>query len=67
MSIVLRSIYVPEMTTPDPDSLADLIADCADIPAGIRTARESIPMPHRAAGWAVTDACLDQVREIEDY
>lgn len=47
--------------------MAELIADCAEIPAHLSTAHESIPLPAPAARWTVTDACRNQVRDIEDY
>jgi hypothetical protein len=55
------------VTTPDADSLAELIADCAQIPAGLRTADRAIPLPRTAAGWSVDDACVDQVTELDEY
>lgn len=55
------------MTTPEADSIDELIADCAEIPTGLRNATSAIPLPRRSAGWTVPDTCLDQVRDIEDY
>lgn len=47
--------------------MAELIADCADIPAGLRTSTTTIPLPRTAAGWSVTDECVDQVRQLDEY
>ncbi|HEY0806717.1 MAG TPA: hypothetical protein VGD84_16705 [Pseudonocardiaceae bacterium] len=55
------------MTAPDADHLTDLIADCTDIPAGLRTARPELPLPRLAPAWSVTDACMAQVRELDEY
>ncbi len=55
------------MTTPEADSIDELIADCADIPAGVRTAAAVIPGPRGATGWTVPDACVDQARQLDDY
>jgi len=55
------------VTLPEADSIDELIADCADIPAGLRTAAPVIPGPLAATGWAVPDACVDQVAQFGDY
>jgi hypothetical protein len=55
------------MTTPEVESIEELIADCAEIPTRLRSATSAIPLPRLAAGWTVPDSCLDQVRDIEDY
>ncbi len=55
------------MTTPDDGSLAELIADCTEIPAGLRTGGVVLPVPRVAASWSVTDACVAQVREFDEY
>jgi hypothetical protein len=47
--------------------MAELIADCADIPAGLRPAAEDLPAPRTAAGWTVNDACLSQVQQLDEY
>jgi hypothetical protein len=47
--------------------MAELIADCADIPAGLRTPTGTIPLPRSAEGWSVNEACLDQVRQLDEY
>jgi hypothetical protein len=55
------------VTTPEADSMAELIADCADIPAGLRPAAEALPSPRTAAEWVVDDACLSQVQQLDEY
>lgn len=59
------------MTTPEADSPAELIADCAEIPAGLRTARDTIPGPRSAVNrppdWAVDDTCVAQAARFDDY
>lgn len=52
---------------PEPDTLAELIADCADIPAALRTYDQVLPVPRRAAPWQVDDACYAQVNDLEEY
>jgi hypothetical protein len=52
--------------------MAELIADCADIPAGVRAAPRDVPprdvpLPRTAAAWSVDEACLAQVRDIDVY
>src|ERR1700754_3543127 len=54
------------VTTPEADSIDELIADCADIPAGVRTAAPVIPGSRAAAGWTVPDSCVDQARQLDD-
>ncbi len=55
------------VTASDADSLADLITDCTEIPADLRTARPELPLPRLAAAWSVTDACIAAVRELDEY
>lgn len=54
------------MTTPEAETIDELIADCADIPAALRTPVTAVPPP-RAGDWAVTEACLEQVSELDEY
>jgi len=51
----------------DPETLDQLIADCADIPAALRPHDQVLPVPRLAAAWTVDDACFAQVRELEEY
>ena len=57
------------MTTPEAETIDELIADCADIPAALRTGRTpvtAVPAP-RAGDWSVTEACVEQVSGLDDY
>ncbi len=47
--------------------MAELIADCADIPSHVRTAAPDLPTPGTAAEWSVDDTLLAQVRDIDVY
>jgi hypothetical protein len=55
------------VTTPEADSIAELIDDCRTIPAGLRTGRQELPLPRSAAAWSVNEACIEQVRELDEY
>ena len=55
------------MTTPEPESYAELIADCADIPAALRSGEHDLPGPRVATPWEVDDEAYAQVRELEEY
>ncbi|NIH87854.1 hypothetical protein [Amycolatopsis granulosa] len=54
-------------TMTEPETIAELIDDCADIPADLRVARASLPRPPAPGNWAVDDACHAQVAGLEDY
>ncbi|HEX6356532.1 hypothetical protein [Actinophytocola sp.] len=55
------------MTTPEPESYAELIADCADIPAAITTSGRDLPDPREPAPWEVDEATFAQVSSLEEY
>ena len=61
-----RSTFI-SVTTEEADSMAELIADCADIPARVRTAPHDIPLPRSAAAWSVDEVCLAHVHDIDIY
>jgi hypothetical protein len=44
-----------------------LIADCADIPAGLRPPRREIPPQGTARTWSVNETCLRQVQQWDEY
>lgn len=50
----------------EPETMGELIADCADIPRSLRT---EIPRarPGAARTWAVDDDCHAQVAELDLY
>jgi hypothetical protein len=56
-----------KVSTPEVESMAELIADCADIPATVRTAPPDVPSPRAAAAWSVDETCLAQAPEFDDY
>ncbi|WP_410643112.1 hypothetical protein [Amycolatopsis sp. lyj-346] len=50
----------------EPETLSELIADCAFIPATLQA--ESLPMsPVTAEPWQVDEACHAQVAELDAY
>jgi hypothetical protein len=55
------------VTTPEAESFAELIADCADIPVALRAGEPELPGQRAASPWEVDDVTLDQVRGLEEY
>jgi hypothetical protein len=55
------------VTTSEAESYAELIADCADIPAAIKTCEHDLPTPRAASPWEVNDATFAQVSSLEEY
>jgi hypothetical protein len=55
---------VPE---PEPETLAELIADCAAIPPSLRAEQARLPAPRAAAPWEVDDTCLAQVSGLDEF
>lgn len=58
------------MTTPayhlEPESIGELIADCAGIPSSLQA--ENLPLPRQSAPpWTVDDRCLAQVADLDAY
>jgi hypothetical protein len=53
--------------TTEADSLAELIADCADIPVSVLDCQQRTPLPPLAPRWEVTDVCHAQVRDLDEY
>jgi len=50
----------------EPETLSELIADCAEIPAALQA--ENLPLPHvTAPPWKVDEACQAQVADLEAY
>ena len=50
----------------EPETLSELIADCALIPATLQ-AESRPPVPVTARPWAVDEACHAQVAELDAY
>jgi hypothetical protein len=53
--------------TTEPETLAELISDCADIPEGLRLQRMVAARPPTPGNWAVDEACQAQVAGLDDY
>ncbi|HJQ45187.1 MAG TPA: hypothetical protein VJ870_02530 [Amycolatopsis sp.] len=51
----------------EPENLAELISDCADIPHDLRVRREAAPRPPAPRGWSVDERSHSQVAAWEDY
>jgi hypothetical protein len=51
----------------DPDSLDELIADCADIPDALCTCHLPVPPPRAATPWEVDETCLAQVIGLDEF
>lgn len=50
----------------EPETLSELIADCAHIPTTLRTG--DVPLPRvQAPPWQVDEACHAQVAELDAY
>ncbi|GAB3571552.1 hypothetical protein GCM10027445_27020 [Amycolatopsis endophytica] len=54
-------------TVTEPETIADLIDDCADFPTELRAAQASAPRPPAPRAWSVDDTCHAQVVGLEDY
>ncbi|MGX7826935.1 hypothetical protein ACTG9Q_17755 [Actinokineospora sp. 24-640] len=54
------------MSTLEPESIGDLIADCADIPSDLLAAAD-LPGPRAAATWSVDEKCVAQVADLDAY
>ena len=67
LSVAVRSAYVHHVSTPDADSLAELIADCAELPEGLRTAAPAVPPQRIAPDWSVDDASARQAAQFDDH
>lgn len=57
---------IPEIR-PDAEEIAELIADCSEIPRALRTGHHALPLPRTAAPWTVNDTCLAAVDELDEY
>ncbi|GGP41469.1 hypothetical protein [Saccharothrix coeruleofusca] len=55
------------MTNQEPDTLAELIEDCTELPAELRPAPASLPEGRTAAPWEVDEGCYQQVADLEVY
>ncbi|MFI7674383.1 hypothetical protein [Actinophytocola sp. NPDC049390] len=55
------------MSTPEPESFAELIADCADIPHALRDGGTTLPGQREPVLWEVDEATFAQVSSLEEY
>ncbi|GAB3502315.1 hypothetical protein FB471_1874 [Amycolatopsis cihanbeyliensis] len=54
-------------TVTEPETLGELIADCADIPADLCREQRAMPRPRTANPWRVDEACHAQVADLDAY
>jgi hypothetical protein len=54
-------------TIAEPETLAELISDCADIPEGLRPRLTAAPRPPAPRTWTVDEACHSQVAGLDEY
>lgn len=59
--------YVHGVSTPEAETIGELIADCADIPAAVRTAVTAVPLPGTSGDWTVTEECVERVSGLDEY
>lgn len=57
---------VEDVSTSEPDTMDELIADCAAIPSSLMADPAVIPRS-RAAHWSVDDKCAAQVADLDEY
>ncbi|WP_165960981.1 hypothetical protein [Actinocrispum wychmicini] len=55
------------MNITEADSIDELIADCAQIPASVRRPPQHPLLPRLAPAWEVTDGCRAQVEGLDEY
>jgi hypothetical protein len=56
------------VSTPEAESFAELIADCADIPTALRTCDQGLPGPRAASTpWEVDEGTFAQVSTLEEF
>lgn len=55
------------VSTPEADTLAELIDDCTALPEELRAARRTPPEPGAADPWRVDDAHYAQVADLDVY
>ncbi|WP_370939255.1 hypothetical protein [Amycolatopsis sp. cg13] len=55
----------------EPETIGDLIADCAHLPSALRPGQAAdqarLPQPRAARPWTVDDACHAQVADLDAY
>ncbi|TCO48052.1 hypothetical protein EV192_116105 [Actinocrispum wychmicini] len=58
---------VANVNITEADSIDELIADCAQIPASVRRPPQHPLLPRLAPAWEVTDGCRAQVEGLDEY
>ncbi|MBN6041795.1 hypothetical protein [Amycolatopsis sp. 195334CR] len=54
-------------TTTEPETIGELIADCADLPEQLHACASAPAAPKAAASWTVDERCHAQVAELDVY
>lgn len=67
LPVAPSATYGETVTTSEAESFDELIDDCADIPRAVCSSQTLLPLPLNAAPWTVSDRCLSQVNDIDDY
>ena len=55
------------VSTPEAESFAELIADCADIPHALQDGGAALPGQREPAPWEVDEETFAQVSSLEEY
>ncbi|GAA3011970.1 hypothetical protein [Actinokineospora diospyrosa] len=50
-----------------PDTMDELIADCAGLPPALTQRRPELPLPRLPKPWRVDEACHAQVADLDEY
>ncbi|WP_205215365.1 hypothetical protein [Amycolatopsis albispora] len=54
-------------TLTEPETIGELIADCADLPAELHTQASAPATPKAAPSWTVDERCHAQVADLDAY
>ncbi|WP_194240128.1 hypothetical protein [Amycolatopsis sp. YIM 10] len=54
-------------TTTEPETIGELIADCADLPEQLHACASTPAAPKAAPRWTVDERCHAQVAELDAY
>ncbi|MBP2186288.1 hypothetical protein [Amycolatopsis magusensis] len=54
-------------TLTEPETIGELIADCADLPAELHACASTPATPKAAPHWTVDERCHAQVAELDAY
>jgi len=55
------------VTTPEADSIDELIDDCAHLPTTLRDTVRPAELPATAGAWQVSEGNLAQVKGLDEY